>query len=66
MAANILITGASGLVGFRVLLDALDEDAGHNIFFTVQSEVKAQTILTNPAVQRLAPSCRLTPVVIPD
>ncbi|CAG9942447.1 unnamed protein product [Clonostachys rosea f. rosea IK726] len=64
MAATILITGASGFIGFRILLDSLA--AGHKVFFAVRSEDKAQIILSNPAVKKLAPGDRLLPIVIPD
>lgn len=64
MAATFLITGASGLVGFRVLVLALD--AGHKVRYTVRSEEKAQVVRQNPAVQKLAPGDRLSSVLIPD
>ncbi|KAI2468674.1 NAD(P)-binding protein [Annulohypoxylon bovei var. microspora] len=64
MAATILITGASGLIGFRVLLAALA--AGHNVRYTVRSEEKAQVVSSNPAVRKLAPGDRLSPVIISD
>ncbi|ROW11046.1 hypothetical protein VMCG_00939 [Cytospora schulzeri] len=53
MAVTILITGATGLIGFRILLVALE--AGHNVRYTVRSEKKAQIVASNPAVLRLAP-----------
>lgn len=65
MVATILITGATGLVGFRILLGALAE--GHNVRFTARSEEKAQAVLSNPAVQKLALGAgRLEPVIVPD
>lgn len=64
MAATILITGTTGLIGFRILLVALA--AGHKVRYTVRSEEKAQVVASNPAVQKLAPGDRLSPVVIPD
>ncbi|XDG01111.1 hypothetical protein ABKA04_000726 [Annulohypoxylon sp. FPYF3050] len=65
MAATILITGASGLIGFRILLAALA--GGHNVRYTVRSEEKARLVSSNPAVQKLAPGGdQLSPVVIPD
>ncbi|KAI1172501.1 putative cinnamoyl-CoA reductase [Nemania sp. FL0916] len=64
--AIILITGATGLIGFRILLAALD--AGHRVRYTVRSEAKAETVSTNLAVQKLlrGDSNRLSSVVIPD
>lgn len=64
MAATILITGATGLIGFRILLLALE--AGHKVRYTVRSEEKAKIVATNPAVQELAPGDRLSSVIIPD
>ncbi|KAI2463508.1 putative cinnamoyl-CoA reductase [Annulohypoxylon bovei var. microspora] len=64
MAATILITGTTGLVGFRILTTALE--AGHNVQYTVRSEEKARTVSSNPVVQKLAPGDRLSPVIIPD
>ncbi|RYP30974.1 hypothetical protein DL767_005981 [Monosporascus sp. MG133] len=64
MAATILITGATGLIGFRILLTALA--AGHNVRYTVRSEEKARVVSSNPAVQKLAPGDRLSSVIIPD
>ncbi|KAI0191911.1 putative cinnamoyl-CoA reductase [Astrocystis sublimbata] len=63
--AVILITGATGLIGFRVLLAALE--AGHTVRYTVRSEAKALVVSSNPAVQKLALSeDRLSSLVIPD
>lgn len=66
MAATFLITGASGLIGFRVLLAALA--AGHNVRYTVRSDKKAKVVSSNPAVKKLGLTTgdRLSPVVIPD
>ncbi|KUI58950.1 hypothetical protein VP1G_06193 [Cytospora mali] len=64
MAATILITGATGLIGFRILLLALE--AGHKVRYTVRSEEKAKVVATNPAVQKLAPGDRLSSAIIPD
>lgn len=65
MPATILLTGATGLIGFRILLAALE--AGHTVRYTARSEAKAAVVSSNPAVQRLAPGAdRLSAVVIPD
>ncbi|KAI0004781.1 putative cinnamoyl-CoA reductase [Xylariaceae sp. FL0662B] len=64
MAVIILITGATGLIGFRILLAALA--AGHNVRYTARSEAKARIVTSNPAVQRLAPGDRLSSAIIPD
>jgi nucleoside-diphosphate-sugar epimerase len=61
----VLITGATGHLGFRTLLDLLR--AGYRVRAAVRSEAKAQIILTNPAYLALkSPSDRLTFVVVPD
>ncbi|KAI1325909.1 putative cinnamoyl-CoA reductase [Xylariaceae sp. FL0255] len=67
MANTILITGATGFIGFRILLAVLD--AGHHVRFTVRSEEKAQVVFSNPAVQKLLKSNssdQLSPVIISD
>lgn len=64
MAVTFLVTGASGLIGFKILLTALAN--GHNVRYTVRSEDKARVVSSNPAVEKLAPGDRLTPVVVPD
>lgn len=66
MAATFLITGASGLIGFRILLAVLA--AGHNVRYTVRSDEKAKVVSSNPAIEKLGITTgdRLSPVVIPD
>ena len=64
MSTKILITGATGLIGFRVLLAALE--AGYSVRFTARSEKKAEVVTSNPAVQNLTPGDRLTSILVPD
>jgi nucleoside-diphosphate-sugar epimerase len=66
MTATFLITGASGLIGFRILLVALA--AGHNVRFTVRSEEKAKMVSSNRAIKELGITThdRLLPFIIPD
>ncbi|KAE8148349.1 hypothetical protein BDV25DRAFT_158462 [Aspergillus avenaceus] len=64
MPSLILITGATGLIGFRALLELLRNN--YNVRFTARSEAKAQKVLTNSVIQDLAPGERLTPVIVPD
>lgn len=67
MAATILITGASGSIGFRILLAALA--AGHHVRYTVRSEEKAQKVATNPAMQNLRTQksfASFSSVIVPD
>jgi len=68
MSANntlVLLTGATGHIGFRVLLDLLT--AGYKVRAAVRSEAKEKTILTNPTFKALnAPSSLLSFVIVPD
>ncbi|EOO00100.1 putative 3-beta hydroxysteroid dehydrogenase protein [Phaeoacremonium minimum UCRPA7] len=64
MVATVLITGASGLIGFRILLAALE--AGHKVRYTARSHEKAQLVASNPAVRKLAPGDRLVAAIISD
>lgn len=66
MAVTFLITGASGLIGFRILLATLA--AGYNVRYTVRSDEKAEVVSSNPAVQNLGITAgdRLSPVIISD
>lgn len=64
MAPLVLLTGSTGFIGSRVLLDTLR--SGYNVRITARSPEKAQTVLSNPVIQALAPGERLTSVIIPD
>ncbi|KAE8347043.1 hypothetical protein BDV24DRAFT_147159 [Aspergillus arachidicola] len=64
MAPLVLITGATGLIGFRVLLEALRK--GYNVRFTARSGEKAEKVMSNPAIQALSPGDRLSAIIMPD
>ncbi|KAI1411194.1 putative cinnamoyl-CoA reductase [Hypoxylon sp. FL1857] len=64
MATTIFLIGATGLIGFRVLLEALA--AGHNVRYAARSEEKAVKVSSNPKVRALVPGDRLSHVIIPD
>lgn len=64
MAPLVLLTGATGYVGSRVLLDALR--SGYHVRITARTPEKAQKVLSNPVIQALSPGERLTSIVIPD
>lgn len=67
MAPNdlVLITGASGHIGFRTLIFALK--AGYRVRAAVRSSLKADTILTNPTLKALnLPESALSFVTIAD
>ena len=61
---NLLITGATGHIGFRVLVEALK--AGYNVRAAIRSEDKAKDILATPSIQALAPGNKLSFIVVPD
>lgn len=60
----VLITGATGHVGFRVLVHALS--AGYFIRAAVRSSEKAKTVRSHPLIKALNPGLRLTFVIVPD
>ena len=61
----VLITGSTGHLGFRTLLDALK--AGYTVRAAVRSEARAQTILNNPVFKAANfPSSQLSFVIVPD
>ncbi|VUC36302.1 unnamed protein product [Clonostachys rosea] len=64
MATKILLTGSSGLVGFRILVSALLD--GHLVVATVRSREKEGLIRSNPVIQKLNAGDRLIIAVIPD
>ncbi|PYI09174.1 putative cinnamoyl-CoA reductase [Aspergillus sclerotiicarbonarius CBS 121057] len=65
MAPLILLTGATGLIGFRILLEILKSDT-YDVRIAVRSQEKAESILSNPAIQNLSPGNRLSTITIPD
>ena len=67
MASNdlVVLTGATGFLGFKVLVLALK--AGHNVRVVVRSESKFAKILETPSIKSLNPSSKqLSYVVVPD
>jgi nucleoside-diphosphate-sugar epimerase len=60
----VLITGATGFLGFRVLLLALQQ--GYQIRAAVRSEAKAAKLLSNPALKALNRDSQLSFVTVPD
>ena len=61
---NLLITGATGHIGFRVLVEALR--AGYFVRAAIRSEGKAKELLAAPSIKALAPGEKLSFVVVPD
>jgi nucleoside-diphosphate-sugar epimerase len=60
----VLITGVTGHVGFRTLIQALQ--AGYWVRAAVRSHSKAQAILSHPKIQALNAGQRLTFTIVPD
>lgn len=64
MANPILITGGSGHIGGRVIIDALE--AGYSVRAAVRNQSKADAILGMPSIIALNPRSRLTFTMVPD
>lgn len=64
MAPLVLLTGATGLVSFRVLQELLR--GSYDVRITVRSEGKAHAVISNPAIQKLQPGDRLQYFIVPD
>lgn len=67
MASNdlIVLTGATGFLGFRVLVTALK--AGYRVRIVVRSESKVSKVLATPSVKSINPSSeQLSWTVVPD
>jgi nucleoside-diphosphate-sugar epimerase len=61
----VLITGVTGHIGFRVLLDALN--SGYSVRAAVRSSEKAKSLSQHPKIFSIPNiSSRLTFVVVPD
>lgn len=60
----ILLTGATGHLGYRTLMLTLE--AGYKVRAAVRSQAKAETILTAPSIKALAPGSNLDFVIVPD
>ena len=61
---RLLITGATGFVGFKVLLDALE--AGYTVRAAVRSRSRSDLILSNPKIKALGPGDQLSFIEVPD
>ena len=60
----VLITGATGYVGFRVLIQALE--AGYAVRCVVRSQSKANELLAHPIIKQLAAPHSLYFAIVPD
>lgn len=60
----ILVTGATGHLGYRTVVLALE--AGYSVRAAVRSQAKAETILAAPSIKALAPGSKLDFTIVPD
>ncbi|TKA67543.1 hypothetical protein B0A49_07626 [Cryomyces minteri] len=60
----VLITGATGHIGFIVLQLALK--AGYSVRAAVRSQEKADSLSSSPLIKALEPASRLSFVIVPD
>lgn len=61
---NLLITGATGYVGFRILITALEAD--YSVRCVVRCQSKADEILANPVIKHLSPNRLIHFTIVPD
>ena len=62
--AIVLVTGASGHLGFRVVINALT--LGYHVRAAVRSQAKADLILASDSIKSLKPGSALTFTIVPD
>ncbi|KAF6217755.1 hypothetical protein HO133_006582 [Letharia lupina] len=60
----ILVTGATGHLGYRAVVLALE--AGYQVRAAVRSQAKAGTILATQSIKALAPGSKLDFIIVPD
>lgn len=63
-APNLLITGVTGFIGFKVLLDALE--AGYSVRAAIRSSKQAESLRSHPEVNAVAQDGKLEFVEVPD
>lgn len=61
---NLLITGATGFIGFKILLDALE--SGYSVRVAVRSASGSEALLSNPKVRSLVSGNNISFVQVPD
>ncbi|KAI0010207.1 putative cinnamoyl-CoA reductase [Xylariaceae sp. FL0662B] len=61
---NLLVTGVTGFIGFKVLLNALEE--GYTVRAAVRSISQSESLLSHPKIKALAPGDKLSFVEVPD
>jgi nucleoside-diphosphate-sugar epimerase len=60
----VLITGGTGHVGFKVLVEALE--AGYSVRAAIRDTSKKQLIVSTKSIQAINPGPRLTFIIVPD
>jgi nucleoside-diphosphate-sugar epimerase len=60
----VLITGGSGHIGYRVIVEALN--AGYRVRAAARSQEKANKILSAPSVKGINPGKNLEFIIVPD
>ncbi|MCJ1451312.1 hypothetical protein MMC28_001648 [Mycoblastus sanguinarius] len=60
----VLITGASGYLGYRAVVNALE--AGYHVRAAIRSQAKADVVLNAPSVKALSPGSKLDFIFVPD
>lgn len=60
----VLITGANGHIGYRTVVEALQN--GYSVRAAVRNQEKANTVLAAPSIKALNPGPRLTFTFVPD
>ncbi|PHH64519.1 hypothetical protein CDD81_4298 [Ophiocordyceps australis] len=63
-SANLLITGATGFIGFKVLLGALEQ--GYTVRAAVRSADKAKTLASHPKITATGKADKLSFAEVPD
>lgn len=60
----VLITGATGFIGFRVLRSALEH--GYSVRVAVRSEAKGNTLKSNPVLKAMGKDSQISFITVPD
>lgn len=63
-SSNLLITGVTGYIGFKVLLVAIE--TGYSVRAAVRSHSQAAAIVSHPKIKALAPGDKLSFVEVPN
>ncbi|ESZ91404.1 putative cinnamoyl-CoA reductase [Sclerotinia borealis F-4128] len=64
MTPNLLITGATGFIGFRTLLEALD--AGYIVRAAIRNESGSKALLSHPKLLEFFSKSKLSFIEVPD